>query len=238
LGGAEIDDLDAVTPFYDDGRGIVIYHGDARDVLPGLVGAEIGLVLTDPPYGVTYQSNYRVGQGSIPITNDGTRLALGLYRQIIPLLKARHVLWFTRWDAWPDVWLLLGQAFPLRGLLVWDKGHNGMGDLSHWGLSYELIASAGYGKTVGGRDGSVLRIKPTPSNARHHPTEKPVELLAYLIQKMGVHTVLDPFAGSGSTLIAARQLGHRAIGIEIEERYCEIAAQRLSQAVLPLEAIS
>jgi site-specific DNA-methyltransferase (adenine-specific) len=173
-----------------------------------------------------------VGHGTIPITNDGTRLALALQRVIIPRLRARHVLWFTRWDAWPDVWMELGGWFPLRGLLVWDKGTPGMGDLNHWGPSYELIASAGSGKTTGSRDQSILRYPTVPPARRHHPTEKPTSLLEYLIGKIDAATVLDPFAGSGSTLVAARNLGRRAIGIEVEERYAETAARRLSQGVL------
>jgi len=216
-----------VTPYYADDL-VTIYHGDCRDVLPSI--SPIDLVLTDPPYGITYVSNMGVGRGTVPITNDGTRLSLRLYRAVIPALRATHVLWFTRWDAWPDVWEILGSAFRMRGLLVWDKGSPGMGDLGHWGPSYELIASLGNGKIVG-RDGSVLRYNTVPPSRRHHPTEKPVELLAYLIRKLDAGTVLDPFMGSGSTLVAAKSLGRRSIGIEIEERYCEIAARRCSQEV-------
>jgi site-specific DNA-methyltransferase (adenine-specific) len=223
----------AVTPYFER-AGITIYHADCRDVLPLLEPGSVDLVLTDPPYGATYQSNRAVGQGHAPITNDGTRLSLALYRQVLPLLRADHVLWFTRWDAWPDVWAHLGMHFPLRGLLVWDKGTPGMGDLSHWGPSYELIASAGGGKLIGARDGSVLRFNTVPSAGRLHPTEKPLELLCYLIGKLSPDVILDPFMGSGSTLVAAKQLGRKAIGCEVEERYCEIAANRLAQEVLPL----
>ena len=222
-----------MKPYFDDGQ-TTLFHGDCLDVLASL--PPVDLVLTDAPYGVTYQSNRRVGQGSTPITNDGTRLSLALYRQVLPLLRAEHVLWFTRWDAWPDVWAILGQWYPLRGLLVWDKGHNGMGDLSHWGMSYELIASAGNRSTVDGRDGSILRFHPVPPGERRHPTEKPVELMAYLIRKLDARTVLDPFCGSGVVLEAARLLGRRSFGIEVKEPYCEVARQRFVQGVLPLGA--
>lgn len=212
----------------------MIYNADCRDVLPLL--DPVDLVLTDPPYGVTYSSNYHVGQGSKPITNDGTRLSLALYRQVIPLLRATHVLWFTRWDAWPDVWSELGQHHPLRGLLVWDKGSPGMGDLKHWGPSYELIASAGAGKITGSRDGSVLRYNAPPPAGRIHPTEKPLPLLTYLIAQLDAQTIVDPFMGSGSTLVAARQLGRRAIGCEVDRAYCEAAAERFAQETFDLEA--
>jgi len=216
-------------PYYRD-EFVTLYHGDCREIdLPA-----VDLVLTDPPYGVSYVSNSGVGQGTRPITNDGARLALRLQRSLLPRIEATHVLWFTRWDAWPDVWVDLGQWFRMRGLLVWDKGNPGMGDLKHWGPSYELIASAGEGRTVGGRDQSVLRFPPTPSANRNHPTEKPIELLRYLLEKMAPATVLDPFAGSGTTLIAAQSLGIRCTGVELDERYCEIAAKRLAQGVLDL----
>lgn len=217
------------TPYYER-NGITIYHGDCRDILPLL--EPVDLVLTDPPYGVTYESNHRVGQGSTPISNDGTRLSLRLYRQTVRLLNSQHVLWFTRWDAWPDVWEILAECFRLRGLLVWDKGHNGMGDLRHWGMSYELIASAGDGDAGDKRDGSILRFAPVPPSRRGHPTEKPVELLRYLIDKLNAGVILDPFMGVGSTLLAALHSDRRAIGIELEERYCEIAVKRLAQEVL------
>jgi site-specific DNA-methyltransferase (adenine-specific) len=223
-----------MIPYYDD-QGITIWHGDCRDVLPR-IGGTTDLLLTDPPYGVTYESNMAVGRGRMPITNDGTRLSLALYREVLPQIDAHHVLWFTRWDAWPDVWGILGHRYPIRGLLVWDKGSPGMGDLDHWGCSYELVASAGAGKLTGGRDGSVLRFTGVSPNQRNHPTEKPVSLLSYLITKLAPMSVLDPFMGSGSTLRAAKDRGVPAVGIESEERYCEIAARRLAQEVLPLGA--
>jgi site-specific DNA-methyltransferase (adenine-specific) len=222
-----------VKPYYEQ-SGATIYHGDCRDVL-GDCGA-VDLVLTDPPYGVTYQSNTGGHRGKEPITNDGTRLSLALYRQVMPMIAAlppTHVLWFTRWDAWPDVWMILGQFFQIRGLLVWDKGTPGMGDLNHWGPSYELIASAGRGQTSGSRDQSVLTGFPgVPHLDRNHPTEKPERLLSYLIWKLGASTVLDPFMGSGSTLVAAQASGCRSVGIEVDERYCEVAAKRLAQCSL------
>lgn len=222
-----------MDPYWSDDR-VSLYHGDCREVLPSL--DPVDLVLTDPPYGINYVSNYTTGRGVRPISNDGARLAVALQRAVIPLLRAQHVLWFTRWDVWPDVWMELGPFFPLRGMLVWDKGDPGMGDLAHWGPSYELIASAGYGKTTGSRDQSVIRFPKVPTAGRLHPTEKPQKLLQYLIGKLSPATVLDPFAGGGSTLIAARHLGYKAIGIEIDERYCEVIARRLSLDARPDES--
>lgn len=205
-----------------------LYRGDCRDVLESLT--PVDLVLTDPPYGVTYVSNAAAGKGTIPITNDGTRLSLALYRQVLPLLKTEHLLWFTRWDAWPDVWMNIGQYFPVRGVLIWDKGTPGMGDLSHWGLSYEMIASAGTGKIQGGRDGSILRFGGVPPQNRQHPTEKPIALLAYLIRKLGPKSVLDPFMGSGTTGTAAVAAGCDFVGIEVDGENFDKSCKRIEQA--------
>jgi len=213
---------------------VKVVCGDCLDLLPSLdVPRGRRVVITDPPYGVTYQSNRTVGRGTKPITNDGTRLSLALYRQVIPLLGARHVMWFTRWDAWPDVWATLGQSYPIRGLLVWDKGTPGMGDLSHWGPSYELIASAGSGAISGGRDGSVLRHNTVPSAKRNHPTEKPVALIQYLIEKLTTadDVVVDPFAGSGTTAVAAALAGRRFWGCEIDPAYVAIAQRRVAESL-------
>lgn len=211
-----------------------IIHGDCLDVLPTL--GRVDVVLTDPPYGVTYQSNRAVGRGTVPITNDGTRHSLRLYRNVLPLLKARHLLWFTRWDAWPDVWEVLGQYYPVRGLLVWDKGSPGMGDLNHWGPSYELIASLGFGQTSGSRDTSVLRYNTVPPANRDHPTQKPVDLLCYLIEKISEpgETILDPFAGSGSTGVACLKTGRRCILIENDAKNVTTCRRRIRDAETPL----
>jgi hypothetical protein len=221
-----------VKPYYEAG-GITIYHGDCRE-FDNYAGT---LVLADPPYGVNYVSNKGGRRGKEPITNDGARLSLWLYREVVPLIaSAHHLLWFTRWDAWPDVWGILGHHLPLRGLLVWDKGNPGMGDLNHWGPSYELIASAGHAKVSGSRDQSVFRFRGVATGDRTHPTEKPVALLEYLIRKIADVPVVDPFMGTGSTLVAARQLGRRAIGIEADEAYCEAAARRLADPTFDLGA--
>lgn len=219
----------ATTPYFSDDQ-VTLYHGDCRDILPDL--EPVDLVLSDPPYGINYVSNNNVGQGTRPITNDGARLSVALMRRVIPMLRTKHVLWFTRWDVWPDVWYELGAWFPLRGMLIWDKGNNGMGDLNHWGPSYEMIASAGSGTTRGSRDQSVLRYPQVLPANRFHPTEKPVALHCYLIDKLDAQMTLDPFAGGGTTLIAAKLSGRRAIGIEVQEQYCEVIAKRLAQGVL------
>jgi site-specific DNA-methyltransferase (adenine-specific) len=121
-------------------------------------------------------------------------------------------------------------------LLVWDKGQIGMG--REFRKSHELILRL-WGKDLpimsdGTAHSDVLRYGPVDNARRKHPAEKPVELISELLW-CATGTIFDPFMGSGTTLVAAKQLGRKAIGIEIEERYCEIAAKRLAQEVLPLE---
>jgi site-specific DNA-methyltransferase (adenine-specific) len=121
-----------------------------------------------------------------------------------------------------------------RNVIVWDKGNVlGMGDLSiPWGFNHEEIYVLGRG-FIGSRRPSVIRLENynSQSNSRpDHPTPKPIGLMEKLIEcTQGI--VADPFAGSGSTLIAARNLARFAIGVELEEKYCEIIANRLSQGV-------
>jgi DNA modification methylase len=120
--------------------------------------------------------------------------------------------------------------------LIWDKvvSYNGY----TWRHQHELIvwAEMPHAIRVPTGDGDILRHRAVPVGDRLHPAQKPVSLLNALVGKHDAQIVLDPFCGSGSTLIAAREHGRRAIGIEIEERYCEIAAQRCAQDILGLEA--
>ena len=212
-----------MKPYYEHG-GVTIYHGDALALLPEI---DADVLVTDPPYGIAHESGREGPFQHSQIANDETTAtrdaALSLWGQ-------RAALVFGTWK----------RAAPAGAhtALVWDKGPaSGMGDLSiPWKGSWELIFVCGEG-FIGSRDEGVLRghsVVTWASKGRKHPNEKPVSLLRYLIAKCPPGAVLDPFCGSGSALVAAKDLGRRAIGIEIEERYCEIAARRLAQEVLPM----
>lgn len=213
-----------MTPYYDEG-GITIYHGDCRDVLP-LVQADV--IVTDPPYGIAHSSN-RPGapRRGEQIQNDESTDV----RDAVLAMWSGPMIVFGSCRVTPP-------SMSLRGVLVWDKGgHVGMGDLSFpWKQNWEHIYIGGPGFS-GRRGTGVLRFNALAPWAGEftHPHEKPVELMRALIDKCPSGIVLDPFMGSGTTLRAAQDLGRRAIGIEIEERYCEIAAKRLSQQTLWLD---
>lgn len=232
-----------MKPYFEQ-DGISIYHGDCRDVLSDLdVCAD--LVLTDPPYGQQF-AGQGVTTAKANIRADGARQGVRVARQGLQEALARsapdsHVLCFCHWESWPDFYDAVAPLWPIKNALVWWKDRGGMGDTEmEYARDYEVIL---YGASLrrrieGRRDGAVIKGYPPVGSSRQHPTEKPVPLLKYLIARHApdAGTVLDPFCGVGSTLHAARDLGRRAVGIEIEERYCEIAAKRLSQGVLALGA--
>ena len=215
-------------PYYSE-AGIVIYHGDCREVLPTVTGADV--VLTDPPYGISANS-HRTGLQFHIANDDGS---------VDDLITQIH-------DRWPCV-VFAAPMRPFGGnweaLLVWDKGPGvgGNGAINLWKRTWELIQVdlKGRGTIDGPRDPAVLRywIGPwhrTGYEDQVHPTTKPLALISYLIARTSRphETMLDPFMGSGTTLRAAKDLGRKAIGIELNERYCEISAKRLSQEVLAL----
>jgi len=224
------------APFFDDGS-ITIYRGDSRDILSTLAPASVDLLLTDPPYGQSYRGRYSQHR---PIAGDGQAEALPLFAATLaaaaPLLKPdAHLLVFANADRWAEFRDVVVQVAGHRNTLIWHKARGGMGDTSGtYARDYEVIVFAALGRRAlrGKRDGSVLAGYPPPSaRARTHPTEKPVALLERLIDK---HTpegglVLDPFMGTGSALVAARNTGRRAIGIELDARYCEVAAERVGK---------
>lgn len=208
---------------YYEQDGITIYHGDVREWYD-LPAADV--MVTDPPYGISYESgSMRLESTPRGIVGDGdTSLrtwALGAWGD-------RPALVFGTWR--------IERPATTRMVLIWDtKGALGMGDLSiPWKPSHQEIYVLGKGFS-GPRTSDVLCFAPvqaTATNGRTHPHEKPVDLMRALILKCPDGIVLDPFMGSGTTLRAAMDLGRRAIGIELEERYCEIAAKRLAQGVL------
>ena len=212
-------------PYYSDEL-VTLYHGDCREID---AWTRAQTMVTDPPYGIDYRSGARRREGFARAIEGDKDTALR--DQALMLWRYRTALMFGSWR--------VSRPHATKAVLVWDKGGAlGMGDLSlPWKIDHEEIHVIGSGFTGRRDSGSVLRFPPEQAVGREHPHQKPLPLMTALIVKT-VGTVADPFAGSGSTLVAAKRLGRRAIGVELEERYCEIAAKRLAQGVLDFGAAS
>lgn len=229
-----------MKPYYEH-AGVTIYHGDCREILPTLEHASVQAVVTDPPFfmpAVHYQSRVK-HQRAWSDTSILSAFWRGVVADVLPLMKPTgHFLAFCNGDSFAVFYPEMYRAFDFLASLVWDKGHVGLGRV--WRHQHELIIAARWSESTFVDDGKlrsdILRATATPPADREHPVEKPGPLLGQLIAPTTAtgDLVLDPFMGSGTTLEAARNLGRRAIGIEGEERYCEMAARRLSQEVLPL----
>lgn len=208
-------------PYYEDDS-VQIVHGDCREVLPAL--SPVDLVVADPPYGMSFVSNHR-GTKHAPIVGDDELPIELISLAVAKTTRAAYI--FCRWDN-------LHQMPKPRSVLAWVKNNWSMGDLEHeHGRQWEAICFyvADEHEFVT-RPSDVIHAARTGNNL--HPTEKPVDVIQAILAANVGELVLDPFMGSGTTLVAAKNLGRKAIGIEIEERYCEIAALRCSQEVLAL----
>ena len=206
-----------MKPYYEY-EGITIYHGDCREILPTL--EPVDLVLTDPPYGIGRD-------GMMPSTSShGGRKAFdflgwddeppcGEIFKLIFSISENQVVWGGNY--------FTPHLPPRMGWLVWDKGQD--------------ICSSDCELAYTSRDAALRRKFMNRvellKDGTQHPTQKPLELMKWCLNFFpDAVKILDPFMGSGTTLRAAKDLGRKAIGIEIEEKYCEIAAKRLSQEVL------
>jgi DNA modification methylase len=209
-----------------------LYLGDCLTVLPTL---RAGVVITDPPYGVS--AVLGMGGGSkgdggmwkgVSIVGDESTEARDEALKIASMPFA--VLAASRLAAPPGT----------KATLVWDKGeHTGAGDLSMpWKPHIELIHVGGKGWHGARRGSSIVRFNAVAGcvadrndGRREHPFEKPVGLMAYLIRHAPAgRPVCDPFMGSGTTGVACAALGREFIGIEIEPKYFDIACERIENA--------
>lgn len=215
---------------------VTLYLGDClTDHLEWLTA---DVLVTDPPYGMAYEDR----QGGV-IANDETAAARD---GALALWNDGPALVFGTWR--------VPRPAATRQVIVWDKSDgNGMGggSTSPWGLSHEEIYVLGAWPPIqpggrwreGGRparSSGVIRVANYNTQAAgrpDHPTPKPVGLMERLLEKCPPGVIADPFAGSGSTLVAAKALGRRVIGVELEERYCELAARRCAQDVLDLGGV-
>ncbi|PTL79106.1 site-specific DNA-methyltransferase [Vitiosangium sp. GDMCC 1.1324] len=227
-----------MRPYYSNDS-VTLYHGDCRDLSLDPLSHSVDLLLTDPPYGMAYEGS---SAGGAPIRGDGSRQGVRVLRQALSVVGSvlapdAHAYVFCHWESWPDFFDAVSCHARVKQALIWWKARGGSGDCAAgYAPDYEVVLYASGPKRrplAGKRHGAVLKdFPPVPPRQRTHPTEKPVPLLAHLIGKScpAGGLVLDPFAGTGATLVAAQQLGRRAVGVELEERYCEAAARRLELA--------
>ena len=216
-----------MQPYYQD-EWVTIYNADCRDVLPTL--DKVDLVLTDPPYGINLdtQRSQMGGRDLPPIHGDDKPFEFDLYRH-----PAVEEFWFGG-----DYFVSIKEHGG--SWLVWDKFPFDKTN-KRFGSGFEVIWSSLPHKK------DILRIPSVfatgalmKRDALDHPTQKPLLLMATIITDYSTTTgtILDPFMGSGTTLRAAKDLGRKAIGMEIEERYCEIAAKRMAQMAMELQLVS
>lgn len=236
-----------------ESESVTLWHGDALEVLPTIEKESTGLILTDPPYGVEWQSNTRTekfnqlfGDGA---DEDSRATVADVLRECVRVVgQNRHLYVFGPAD------VMEGQKVSEVVELIWDKGVLGSGDVtSAWGPQHERISfctskfrHAGQTGNAGVptrlRKGSVLHfMRPTGRKVRH-PSEKPVPLLCELIESSSRRgdVVVDPFAGVGSTGVAAILTGRRAVLAELDEQWIPIAIERLvaAEAAAAMAAIA
>lgn len=216
----------SVRPYYED-TGIVIYHADCRIVLPHL--SPVDLLLTDPPYGIGEARGKNKTRTNAAVARDygvsdwddapPPQWALELARS----LARWQIVWGGNYFSLP----------PSRCWLVWDKDNTG--DFADCELAWTNLDKAV--RRIVYRWNGMLQEPGQPKEDRVHPTQKPQAVIRWALSHApaGVRTVLDPWMGSGTTLVECKRLGLSCVGIEREERYCEVAAKRLAQGALPLE---
>lgn len=239
-----------VKPYF-AGKRSTLYLGDAREVSANLLPMRAGLVVADPPYGARWRSGFRKDRFDAMVGDADSVGSIEILAEVLKrhLPNRKHIYVFGYPANVITQYLLLGGTAEL----IWAKGSVGLGNLqSPWAANHEVIVFGahttsasdrkdGRGQlTARMRHGSVITV-PRLNALQHkrHPSEKPVKLLAQLIESSSHagDVVLDPFAGVGSTSVAAVLLGRHTVGIEIVEKYAEIAATRLARAELLADQI-
>jgi DNA modification methylase len=212
-----------IKPYFQD-EWATIYYADCRDILPEL--PKVDLVLTDPPYGINIAKNGKIGgKKCANVKNYGIQewdkkpIDDELIKMVIE--KANHSIIFG------------GNYYlfnPSSCWIVWDKDNTAnFADCELAWTNYDTAVRKYLWRWNG-----MLQQDMTNKEYRYHPTQKPLGLFNLILSDYSKETdlILDPFMGSGTTLVAAKKLGRHSIGIEISEKYCEIAVKRLQQTVM------
>mgnify|MGYP001588060922 CR=1 FL=1 len=217
----------AQKPYFQD-ESVVIYNADCRDILPQIPDKRIDLVLTDPPYGLGIEYGLYLDD------QEGIKKMIP---EFLPqIIRIGHAVLLT--SGVLNQWL-----YPQPDwVLAWFIPTTNSGS-SSWGFScWQPILAYGadpYLANGKGRQMDIIAINSKRLIGFKHPCAKPDDVWSLLMLRGSIEIndlILDPFLGSGTTAYCAKKLGRKCIGIEIEERYCEIAAKRYSQSVMKLEA--
>lgn len=234
-----------MTPYYSDDS-VTLYHGDCLNVLTEIERESVDVILTDPPFFMpaAHYSSRTQWQRSWGDTSILAAWWGQCLDAMIPTLRLTgHLLTFCDGASYPVFYPETYRRFDSLRSLVWDKGSIGMG--SPWRNQHELILAARWSGAYRSDErgvADVFKHSTITSTKRVHPVDKPVDLLSRVLLPVAPSEglILDPFAGGGSTLLAARDGGFRSIGIETEERYCEVIATRLqtSQELLNFDGVA
>jgi site-specific DNA-methyltransferase (adenine-specific) len=218
--------------YYQD-ESVTLYHGDALEVLPTIPDATVAAVILDPPYSMLPNAVRGRDDGAAGASGAPMRLlsesALQTRRMLRPGGVAAVI---CDWRRIPDVsYLLTLTGLRLATCVAWTRTTVGTGGLFRSAWDPILIASNGSPDTV---DRSAIPnvITANPPGSRCHPYEKPSAIWTHILERIPAGTVVDPFAGSGSSMRAALNGGRQWIGVEVDERYCEVITSRLAQGVL------
>ena len=225
-----------MKPYYSE-AGITIYHGDARDILPTL--EPVDLVLTDPPYAEQTHTGARSSKGGyISTMIDFPSVDAAFLRSMFADCKSKAwIVSFLDYNHAVDMERQPPEGYRGVRIGIWDKLNytpQFTGDRPAQGWEAISILHKAGAKMQWNGNGRKSVWTMARADRVEHPTEKPLKLVRELARLFSNADalILDPFMGSGTTLRAAKDLGRKAIGIEIEEKYCEIAAKRMSQSVL------
>ena len=212
--------------------------GDCLDRMKEIQDGSIDMVLTDPPYGMDFQSNRRVVNVKFAkIANDNSLEWVDVFiSECHKVMSDNSVLYF--FCSWHNIYYFkraIERKFKLKNMIVWVKNNHGSGDLKGgYAPQHELVFYACKGRVLnrGKRLPDVIYADKIPSAKLVHPTEKNISMLEVFV---GQHTdagmsVLDPFMGSGTTGVACVNLNRNFIGIELDEGYFNIAQERIQKA--------
>ncbi len=216
---------------------MTLHLGDCLEYMRTLPDKSVDAVITDPPYGVAWKSNWKGGNFA-EIANDKSP-----FIDWIDLIDCKFLYCFAKWTTMQVYIDKIKSNYKVKDVLIWDKKAHGAGDLSSYAPTYEMIIYATKNKDK-------LKFKKRKQNIIHqwrvdggatgistknvlcHPAQKPVELITSIIEDCTSEgdTILDPFMGSGTTGVACVQTGRNFIGCEISEEYFKIAERRIKEA--------